>query len=80
MTVAPVGIRCPEHAGKQPAAAPRAVRKVQRPLARRGIVVTGTALVTKILLAVNVVVYLITISQGAGINDPGGRLFVDWIL
>jgi membrane associated rhomboid family serine protease len=80
MTVAPVGIRCPEHAGKRPAAAPRAVRKVQRPLARRGIVVTGTALVTKILVAANVIVYLITISQGAGINDPGGRLFFDWIL
>jgi membrane associated rhomboid family serine protease len=80
MTVAPVGIRCPEHAGKRPAGTPRAVRTVQRPLARRGIVVTGGALVTKILVAVNIVVYLITIAQGTGLNSPGGRLFTDWIL
>src|SRR4029453_1044908 len=60
VTFAPVGLRCPDHAGV-PRAAPRtAVRKVQRPLARRGIVIGGPALVTRILVALNVIVYLIT--------------------
>ena len=38
------------------------------------------ALVTRILVAANVIVYLITIGQGAGINSPGGSLFDKWIL
>jgi membrane associated rhomboid family serine protease len=53
---------------------------VQRPLARRGVVITGNAIVTRILVAINVVVYLITVAQGSGLNDPGGSLFSKWIL
>jgi membrane associated rhomboid family serine protease len=53
---------------------------VRRPLARRGIVITSDAIVTKILVAVNVVVYLITVAQGSGLNDPGGSLFYKWAL
>jgi membrane associated rhomboid family serine protease len=80
MTVAAVGIRCPEHAGKRPRATPAPIRRtVQRPLARRGIVISG-AWVTRALIAANVIVYLITVAQGGGINSPGGRLFIDWIL
>ena len=69
-THAPVGIRCPEHAGKQKAI--RAPRIVARP--------AGDAIVTKVLIGINLVVYLITAVQGAGLNQPGGRLFVDWAL
>jgi membrane associated rhomboid family serine protease len=36
--------------------------------------------VTKALVAVNVLVYLITASQGAGLNSPGGSLFAKWVL
>jgi membrane associated rhomboid family serine protease len=38
------------------------------------------AVVTKALVAINVVVYLITAAQGGGLNAPGGRLFTDWVL
>jgi membrane associated rhomboid family serine protease len=70
MTVAPVGIRCPEHAGKQRTV--RAPRIVARP--------AGNAIVTKVLIALNVGVYLVTAVQGNGLNQPAGRLFTDWAL
>ena len=36
--------------------------------------------VTKILVAVNIGVYLITAVQGNGLNSPGGSLYVKWIM
>ncbi|PWU25306.1 MAG: rhomboid family intramembrane serine protease [Candidatus Rokuibacteriota bacterium] len=83
MTVAPVGIRCPDHAAASgTAAAPKqAARRaagVQRAV-RSG--VPGDArLVTKVLIGLNVLVYLITVAQGGGINAPGGRLFTKFLL
>src|SRR5438034_3657031 len=74
MTVAPVGIRCPEHAGRQAKPAPRPVRAAQRSAARRGLVISGEGFVTRLLVALNVLVYLITVAQGSGINAPGGSL------
>lgn len=71
MTPAAVGIRCPDHAGK--AKTIRAPRVVARPSA-------GGAVVTKVLIGLNVAVYLITATQGAGLNEPGGKLFSDWAL
>src|SRR3954451_22397436 len=71
MTPAPVGLRCPDHAGKQRAI--RAPRIVARPRA-------GGAIVTKALIAANVVVYLITVVQGGGLSAPGGSLFQNWAL
>ncbi len=73
MTMAPVGIRCPEHASgtRRPlrrAGGPQLVRQL------RG------AYVTRALVIVNVAVYLITVSQGAGLNAPGGRIFVQGVL
>ena len=32
------------------------------------------------MIALNVVIYLVTVAQGAGINSPGGSLFFDWVL
>jgi len=80
-TFAPVGIRCPDHAGarggKKPAQfRPPAVRRAQ------GVALaTGSAPITKVLIAANVAIYLITVEQGGGgINNPGGSLLVRWIL
>jgi len=74
MTPAPVGQRCPEHSGK-----PQGVRAVTKG-ARRGVFEGTGAVVTKALLALNVLVYIITAVQGNGINSPGGRLFIKWVL
>jgi membrane associated rhomboid family serine protease len=38
------------------------------------------AIVTRILVGLNVLVYLITVAQGGGLNDPGGSLFSKWAL
>ncbi len=40
----------------------------------------GAAYVTWGLVAVNVLVYLVTVAQGRGINAPGGRVFADGLL
>lgn len=52
---------------------------MQRTVAR-GRFRLGDAIVTRTLVALNVVVYLITVAQGSGINDPGGSLFYKWAL
>jgi membrane associated rhomboid family serine protease len=73
MTPAPVGLRCPDHAGsRRVVKPPRVVRRTSRG--------STQALVTKSLIAANVIIYLITASQGAGINSPGGSLFAKWAL
>jgi membrane associated rhomboid family serine protease len=79
-TFAPVGVRCPDHAtasGGRPAARlrPRPVRRAP------GVALaSGSAPVTRALIAINVAIYLITASQGGGFNAPGGSLFNKWIL
>jgi membrane associated rhomboid family serine protease len=42
--------------------------------------VRSDGLVTRLLVAANILVYLITVGQGAGINAPGGNLFDKWLL
>ena len=74
MTQAPVGQRCPEHSGK-----PQGVQRLTKG-ARRGLFEGTGALVTKTLVALNILVYLITVAQGNGLNSPGGSLFAKWIL
>jgi membrane associated rhomboid family serine protease len=72
MTPAAVGLRCPEHAGGRrstPRVKPRPVRRAP------GIALaTNSAPVTKLLIAVNVAIYLVTAVQGGGLNNPGGSL------
>jgi membrane associated rhomboid family serine protease len=80
MTVAPVGLRCPEHAGKQRPVRQAARTRVQRPLARRGLVAGSDAIVTRVLIAVNVLVYLIGVGEGGGLNSPDGSLYEKWWL
>src|SRR5205814_724446 len=72
MTAAPVGLRCPDHAGTG-----RAARVKPPPVARvRGVALaTGQAPVTKALIAINVAIYLVTAVQGGGLSAPGGDLF-----
>lgn len=73
MTVAPVGLRCPDHAG---ASAKRRAMRGPRPIVQAQRQLGSTvAPVTKALIAINVAIYLIGAVQGAGINNPGGSLY-----
>jgi membrane associated rhomboid family serine protease len=76
-TFAPVGIRCPDHASVSGRRSP-AARIRPRPVRRApGVALaTGSAPVTRILIAVNVAIYLIGVAQGhAGFNNPNGPLY-----
>jgi len=82
MTAGPVGLRCPDHAtagaarrGRGPGRGARVSFRAPALPHRR-----TTALVTKILIGLNVAVYLITCVQGNGLNNPGGSLFDKWAL
>jgi membrane associated rhomboid family serine protease len=74
MVFAPVGIRCPDHSG-QPQGAARVATKVRR----AGFEGTG-ALVTKALIAANVLVFLVNLAQGASLSRNNGELFADGAL
>ena len=76
MTVAPVGLRCPDHAGtagRKPRG-PRPIVHAQRRVS------TTFAPVTRALIGINVAIYLLTVVQGAGINAPGGKIFDLFVL
>jgi membrane associated rhomboid family serine protease len=77
MTVAPVGLRCPDHAGARASTTGRKLGSRGGIVARAPHMPLGRteALVTKALIAVNVAIYLIGAVQGAGINSPGGQLY-----
>ena len=73
MTFAPVGIKCPEHAG---VGAPRRSPSPQRTARQAQRTVGGVeAPATVGLVVLNVFVYLITVYQGGGVSAPGGKLF-----
>ena len=69
MTPAPVGLRCPDHSGR-----PQGVARVRSRARRIGFEGTG-ALVTKILIGINVAVYLAQIGTGTGTTSLGGTLY-----
>jgi membrane associated rhomboid family serine protease len=73
-TFAPVGIRCPDHAGVRRGPT---TRLKPRPVRRApGLALaSGAAPVTNVLIGLNVAIYLIGASQGAGFNNPGGSLY-----
>jgi membrane associated rhomboid family serine protease len=79
-TFAPVGIRCPDHAGARGGKAPTRIRP--RPVRRaQGVALaTGSAPITKALIAINVAIFLITASQSGSFGVPGGSLYVRWVL
>jgi membrane associated rhomboid family serine protease len=74
MVFAPVGIRCPDHAGVAQGKA-----RVTTGVRRASVEGTG-ALVTKVLIGINVAVYLVTLAQGGTIGRAGGDLFARWAL
>ena len=80
MNFAPVGIKCPEHAAVKQSRVrapqqPRAVRQARRSVG--GLEAPATVA----LVALNVLVYLITIYDGGGgLNSPGGKVFEDGAL
>jgi membrane associated rhomboid family serine protease len=68
MTFGPVGIRCPDHAGKARGTA-KVVQSVRRgPTSRPGIVTTT-------LIAINVGIYLLQLAGGASINASSGWIY-----
>jgi membrane associated rhomboid family serine protease len=69
MIYAPVGIRCPEHAGRGQATA-----RVRQGVKRASFEGTG-ALVTKAMIAINVLVFLANLAQGSSLNRVSGSLF-----
>lgn len=71
MNFAPVGIKCPDHAG---VGAPRS--SPQQTVRQARATVGGLAApATVFLVAINVVVYLVTVAQGGGLSQPGGQVF-----
>jgi membrane associated rhomboid family serine protease len=69
MTMAPVGIRCPEHSGKA-----QGVERVTRGVQRAAFEGTG-AKVTKALVAINVAVYVAELVTGGEVNGTGSTIF-----
>jgi membrane associated rhomboid family serine protease len=74
MTVAPVGLRCPDHSGR-PQGAQRIVRTAQRTAheGRRGIV-------TRFLVALNVAIYVAELAQGSGAQANQGSIYANGAL
>src|SRR5207237_9560627 len=74
MTMAPVGLRCPEHSGK-----PQGVQRVTRGV-QRATVAGATARVTRALIALNVAVYVAELAQGAGVTATQGSIYQEGVL
>jgi membrane associated rhomboid family serine protease len=74
MVFAPVGIRCPDHSGL-----PQGAERVAQRVRTAGIAGTGS-IVTKALIAANVLIFLVNLAQGASLTENAGELFFDWAL
>jgi len=74
MTMAPVGIRCPEHSGK-----PQGVQRVTRGVQRASFEGAG-AKVTKLLIGVNVAVYVAELAQGGGVYGVNSTIYAKGVL
>jgi membrane associated rhomboid family serine protease len=74
MTMAPVGIRCPEHSGK-----PQGVQRVTKGVRRAAFEGIGSK-VTRVLIGLNVAVYVAELAQGSGVNANHGSIYQDGAL
>jgi membrane associated rhomboid family serine protease len=74
MTMAPVGIRCPEHSGK-----PQGVQRVTHGVKRASFEGVGSK-VTRALIGINVAVYIAELATGAGVNANHGSIYQDGAL
>jgi membrane associated rhomboid family serine protease len=75
MVFMPVGIRCPDHAGKT-----ASTRKPSPVQAGRRFFASGGAYVTRILVIINVGVFFLNLMEGASLSSNGGSLFIDGAL
>jgi membrane associated rhomboid family serine protease len=74
MTMAPVGIRCPDHSGKA-----QGVQRVTTGIRRAAFEGTG-AKITKALVAINVAVYVAELATGGGVNGTGSTIYLKGVL
>jgi membrane associated rhomboid family serine protease len=74
MTMAPVGIRCPEHSGK-----PQGVQRVTRGVQRAAFEGAG-AKVTKLIIGLNVAVYVAELAQGGGVYGLQSTIYEKGVL
>jgi membrane associated rhomboid family serine protease len=74
MTMAPVGIRCPEHSGR-----PQGVQRVTHGVRRASFEGVG-AKITRVLIGLNVAVYVAQLAQGSGVNADRGSIYQDGAL
>src|SRR5690349_7359550 len=74
MTMAPVGIRCPEHSGR-----PQGAARVTQGVRRASFEGVG-AKVTKALIGINVLVYIAELATGGDVDGRGSRIFTDGVL
>jgi membrane associated rhomboid family serine protease len=74
MTMAPVGIRCPEHSGRA-----QGVQRMTRGVQRAAYEGRG-ARVTRVLIGINVAVYVAELAQGGGVNGTGSSIYVHGVL
>jgi membrane associated rhomboid family serine protease len=74
MVFAPVGIRCPDHAGR-----PQGTARVGTTVRRASYEGVG-AVVTKALVAVNVGIYLLELGMGGNLNGTGNRIYEKGVL
>ena len=72
--MAPVGIRCPEHSGK-----PQGVQRVTKGVQRAAFEGVGSK-VTRVLIGLNVGVYVAQLASGGGVNGVGSRIYLDGAL
>jgi membrane associated rhomboid family serine protease len=69
MTMAPVGIRCPEHSGR-----PQGVQRMTKGVRRASFEGVG-AKVTRALIGLNIAVYIAELAQGSGVNATRGSIY-----
>src|SRR4029450_662224 len=74
MTMAPVGIRCPEHSGKA-----QGVQRMARGVQRASFEGAG-AKVTKALIGINVGVYIAELIQGGGVYGVNSTIYQKGVL
>jgi membrane associated rhomboid family serine protease len=74
MTMAPVGIRCPEHAGNA-----QGVQRMRRGVQRASFEGAG-AKVTKLLIGINVAVYVAELAQGGGVYGVNSTIYSKGVL
>ncbi len=75
MTFAPVGIKCPDHAGGSVPTTPGRAQVRRIPVRRSIPRVSARPVGTTALVALNIAVFLVTVGLGSGLSSPGGDLY-----